>query len=376
MVSIVLPTFNGSKYLSQSIESIIGQTFNDWELIIVDDCSTDNTWEIACTYAKLDSRIRVLHNEKNMKLPKSLNIGFREAKGDLFTWTSDDNYYYENAVELMKKELDTSPRCIMVRASMDLVDSKGELIGRGIDYSSDRMLYNNCMGACFLYRRRVLDDLGGYDEDLFGVEDYEYWLRVIFKYGDPAVLDDVLYAYRVHDKSLTATKRDLIRERLNLIRAREFYRIVSRLNGNDRYLSALYYDLMMTDALDSHMENIILDRVEDLALFKNELLPDKDYIVYGAGEYGDMAFEMIQELEGGRIVHYSDGDINKIGTLKNGVSIINKEEMFLLSQDCQIIIALDSSIILDVLREFYYRGVRKMVTLQDVIRMKLHYEQK
>ena len=97
--SIVLPTYNGEEFLSNSIESVINQTFQDWELIIVNDCSTDNSLSIAEEYFKKDNRIRIINNAENKKLPESLNIGFREAKGDYFTWTSDDNEYYPNAIE-------------------------------------------------------------------------------------------------------------------------------------------------------------------------------------------------------------------------------------------------------------------------------------
>ena len=78
-ISIVLPTYNGEKYLKQSIESILGQTYTDWELIVVNDCSTDSTQEIIDFYRKKDTRIRTIFNYTNQKLPESLNIGFREA---------------------------------------------------------------------------------------------------------------------------------------------------------------------------------------------------------------------------------------------------------------------------------------------------------
>ena len=71
-ISIVLPTYNGEKYLKQSIESILGQTYTDWELIVVNDCSTDSTQEIIDFYRKKDTRIRTIFNYTNQKLPESL----------------------------------------------------------------------------------------------------------------------------------------------------------------------------------------------------------------------------------------------------------------------------------------------------------------
>jgi glycosyltransferase involved in cell wall biosynthesis len=84
-ISVVLPTYNGARFLAESIESVINQTETHWELIIVNDCSTDNTLEIAEKYAKLDSRIRVISNEVNKKLPGALNVGFADARSEYLT---------------------------------------------------------------------------------------------------------------------------------------------------------------------------------------------------------------------------------------------------------------------------------------------------
>lgn len=95
-VSIVLPTYNGARYLRQSIDSCLGQTYRNLELIVVDDASTDTTPEIIRSYQ--DPRIRVIRHEKSKMLPESLNTGFRAVSGDYLTWTSDDNYYVPEAI--------------------------------------------------------------------------------------------------------------------------------------------------------------------------------------------------------------------------------------------------------------------------------------
>src|SRR5690606_22425727 len=100
-VSIVLPTYNGARYLAQSIESCINQTYTQWELIIVDDASTDDTPAIISHYVQLDSRIRTVRHSTNRKLPAALNTGFDMARGEYFTWTSDDNYYRPEALGVM-----------------------------------------------------------------------------------------------------------------------------------------------------------------------------------------------------------------------------------------------------------------------------------
>src|SRR5687768_16352258 len=101
LVSIVLPTYNGCRYLCESIDSCRKQTYPHWELILVDDCSTDDTPRIMAEAVRSDARIRSVRHETNKKLPSGLNTGFRLAKGDYLTWTSDDNCYRPEALAEM-----------------------------------------------------------------------------------------------------------------------------------------------------------------------------------------------------------------------------------------------------------------------------------
>ena len=205
-VSIVLPSYNGEKYLRSAIDSIICQTFIDWELILVDDCSTDSTYEIMLQYEKRDGRIHVFRNERNMNLPNSLNRGFEKAHGDYMTWTSDDNIYDPQAIEIMYSFFKLHPESHMVCADMRLIDSFGHFLGNAEPYNQDRFFYNNNVGACFMYDRTVLKEIGLYNPEFFGIEDYDYWLRVLHKYGQIAHLNMILYSYRIHERSLSVQK--------------------------------------------------------------------------------------------------------------------------------------------------------------------------
>ena len=128
-ISIVMPVYNGEKYLRESIESIREQTCQNWELILVNDCSTDNSPAIMQEYEKKDSRIKVVHNSQNKKLPGSLNIGFEHAAGEYFTWTSDDNRYKPRALERMAAILENDAGIGLVYADMDYIDEEGNKTG-------------------------------------------------------------------------------------------------------------------------------------------------------------------------------------------------------------------------------------------------------
>lgn len=204
-VSIVLPVYNGANHIGEAIDSILKQTYTDYELIIVNDCSTDNTLEIVNQYAVLDNRIRVYSNEKNMKLPATLNAGFEKAVGEYYTWTSDDNLYAPKALETMVNYLSEHMQVGMVYCGMNLIDGDGRFLGKFEGHKLENISSRNVIGACFLYTKKIAKEIGKYDETLFLAEDYDYWLR-IYRNSQIAYVDKVLYNYRIHEKSLTKTR--------------------------------------------------------------------------------------------------------------------------------------------------------------------------
>ena len=209
LISIVLPVYNGAAYMADSVESILNQTYQNWELIIVNDCSTDDTLEIARAYQKKDTRIRVVSNERNLKLPSTLNVGFAEAKGEYYTWTSDDNMYMPEALSRLSQELDRDSDCVMVYSNVTDIDADGKEIATVKRLSPEYIVAGNVIGASFLYRSETARQIGGYDASLFLAEDYDYWIR-IYCAGKIKNIDERLYYYRRHAGSLTETKRALI----------------------------------------------------------------------------------------------------------------------------------------------------------------------
>jgi glycosyltransferase involved in cell wall biosynthesis len=220
-ISIILPTYNGEAYLSQAIESCLQQSYSDFELIIVNDCSTDSSSEIAETYKKQDSRIKVIYNTTNQKLPASLNIGHRAAKGNFLTWTSDDNVLKPNFLMFLVDAISTLDVDV-VYSNYDIIHDDGMLKREHLAGSVSHLLFGNTIGASFLYRREVFEKLGGYNETFHTVEDYDFWMRaaVLFKFHS---IGKNLYQYRLHGKSLTweiqeqCVPKSLYKEKLNAV---------------------------------------------------------------------------------------------------------------------------------------------------------------
>lgn len=335
-VSIVLPTYNGEKYIKESIDSIINQVYMDWELIIVNDCSNDNTLQIIHEYEERDKRIKVINNPKNRKLPKSLNIGFKNAVGEYLTWTSDDNIYLPNAIEKMVNYLEEHPADYMVCAGMNWIDADGNILQENHpQYSNKRMMSNDYVGACFLYRRKVIYDVGEYDPNMFFVEDYEYWLRILFKYKYIANINEILYLYRRHNDSLTATKKDEIHRQLLNLRKKYISSIIAMPETDNFILSELYYDFKFNNALDDDLDKMFRKFVPILK--KDVGYIGNDVMVYGAGKFGQMAYEKMKE----NIYCFADRDEKKIGKKIGDKIIVSLAEMKQLSDSHQIVIAAD-----------------------------------
>jgi len=227
-VSVVLPTYNGAKYIRQSIDSCLKQTYSNIELIIVDDGSTDETFEIIDSYE--DKRIKFIEHKKNRGLPHALNTGFKNATGEYLTWTSDDNYYAREAIEVMVKTLDNNKKIDFIYSNYWYIDGEGNKVKAVNRNPAEVLKMGNYLGPCFLYRRKVYLEVGEFDSDYRFVEDYEYWLRVRQKFL-MCKIDEYLYYYRRHNSSITARygmekinkQRDRVRRKYFRVYARCFW---------------------------------------------------------------------------------------------------------------------------------------------------------
>ena len=370
MISIVLPTYNGEKFISESIDSILNQTFKDWELIIVDDCSTDNTAALVDSYAKKYDRIHVIHNKTNKKLPGALNVGFKLAMGDYLTWTSDDNRFYPDALETMKDYLDTNKEYAMVCTAYSKMDESGVEFAKANGYDEESMYFNDCVGACFLYRRQVYETIGGYDESVFCAEDYEYWLRVLMHCGKIGYIDDVHYAYRLHSGSLTVSKWVNVKKSLNEIRNRYFEIMFSRLSDNMDLLSGLYFDMIFTDSLTDEMKSRFCERIPQLDIIDENVGLNGPVIIYGAGEFGEKAYNLVKD----NAVAYVDRDENKHGLTKNGLRILNIDELIRDYKDYNIVIAISSKYTYKVAMYLRNLGCNKIGSFQYLMRNQVRRE--
>jgi glycosyltransferase involved in cell wall biosynthesis len=253
LVSIILPTHNGSRFIKKSIESCLSQSYKNLELIVVDDCSTDDTDVIVEEYIKADNRVKLIRNQKNLKLPLSLNKGFDAASGEFLTWTSDDNYYSDHAIETMVDFLIHNQDHVLVYSNYTIIDENDQIVGekKFHDVNLSMVKWLGC-GACFLYQKSLHDQLKGYDPSAFLIEDYDFFLRglLVGKYKYMERTD--LYHYRVHSGSLTSLYGHYNIDLMKIVVERRLSQLISICSHTDKILwyrkFAVYYGVRKNNA--------------------------------------------------------------------------------------------------------------------------------
>ncbi|MEY8413573.1 glycosyltransferase [Lachnospiraceae bacterium 62-26] len=186
MVSIIMPTYNRAYIIERAIKSVISQTYKDWELIIVDDASEDNTKDVINKY--ICSQIYYYVNKRNMGANVSRNVGIQKAKGKFLAFLDSDNYWPSNRLELQVNvmERNASDRCF-IYGRVQIVDGKEVRVVPGNILTADELkrveLYENVVDTnTILIKRSLLLNIGGFEKDLPRLQDWELVLRMIYQY--------------------------------------------------------------------------------------------------------------------------------------------------------------------------------------------------
>jgi GT2 family glycosyltransferase len=150
-----------------------------------------------------DPRISYIRHDKNRGLPEALNTGFAKASGSYLTWTSDDNYFADDAIEQMLRFMQSYPEVDFIYADNYIIDEDDRVRVVQFNRAPESLAEDNYIGACFLYKRAVSEKVGRYNPKAFLAEDYEYWVRISKRFCMQRLFR-VLYYYRTHSASLTA----------------------------------------------------------------------------------------------------------------------------------------------------------------------------
>ncbi len=211
-----MSTYNDSKYIGEAIESVLKQTFSNWEFIIIDDVSTDNTEKIIKSFSRKDKRFKVIKNKSNKGFAVNLNTGVRISKAKFIArLDSDDVWIDKNKLKKQIVFMNSNPDFGLVGSWAIAIDKKGKKLFT-IKYPSlddeirRRMLFENCfVHSSVLFSKKVVLKLGNYDPKQ-AYEDYQLWLKVgtVLKfYNIPEFL--VYFRYRQGSKSVSNYKNEI-----------------------------------------------------------------------------------------------------------------------------------------------------------------------
>lgn len=220
-VSICLPNFNYGRYLPEAIESILEQTFADFELIIVDNCSTDDSREIIGRYAAQDRRIMVTFNDRNIGMVNNLNRCLHEAKAEYIKYLfADDRFASREALQKMVSVMDANSSVSLVGSARFVIDDRSDVTKTLTQYGSRDIVLPGAevIRDCLLEQRNYIGEpsvvlfrreqgIRGFDARYRQFVDLAFWVHLL-EQGDFAYLHEPLCSFRVHDRQETAVNRE------------------------------------------------------------------------------------------------------------------------------------------------------------------------
>jgi len=211
-VSLIMSVYNGQRYLAKALQSILDQTFKDFEFIIIDDGSKDKTQRILKDYSDKDQRIKIFQNQVNRGLANSLNRGIQLARGEYIARMDADDVSLPERIALEVEFLDHHLHVGLVGTGGWVINKKGKVLKKfkvltdSLDIKSGLKTNNRFIHGSVMMRKSCLDQIGFYRNEFTSVEDYDLWVRISRSY-DVANLEAPLYQWRVNPKAISVQAR-------------------------------------------------------------------------------------------------------------------------------------------------------------------------
>ena len=204
-VAVIIPAYNQSRYLSQAVESVLGQSMADWETVIVDDGSTDDTRLVALSFS--DPRVHYIHQE-NRGLSGARNTGIRRSTAPYITFLDSDDLFLPQKLELLLAEMERRPELGLVAGQAMPIDETGRVIGKTFstpipEPGERRLLGNPLHVGSVLLRRDWQEKAGYFDESLRSYEDWDMWLRLALLGCPMGYVSQPVSQYRFHIAQMT-----------------------------------------------------------------------------------------------------------------------------------------------------------------------------
>ena len=311
LVSVVIPMYNRERVIGRAVESVLQQTLSDFELIIVDDGSADNSCEVVESYD--DSRIRLIRNTQNRGANFCRNVGIKESKGKYIAFQDSDDEWTTDKLEvqisyMQEKKLKASFGPYRVLDTSQIVPDDFQQFVNDKSLIREVLKKYNIVGTpTLVIEKCIVNDIGGFDERLPRMQDYEYAIRIVKKY-DMGCCPDILLHVHTDEERITSNREKLdkaigiiIQKHIDFIDFDHFFAIRYMILNEENEFSKNVFDELITNekfncfAIDYLKAEIKLqeDRKKNLFMINSRRLKNKEFAIYGAGKY---AMELYKEL--------------------------------------------------------------------------------
>ncbi len=252
LVSVIMPNFNHARYLADSVEAVLSQSYNHLELIIIDDCSNDESPEIIETFRRKDKRVIPIYNSMNLGASGSRNKALKTCRGDYIAFCDADDIWEKEKTKLQIERLQSENEYDVVFCDSIIINEKG--VSTGERFSSQHVKMKDVGGNIFhelclsnyintatvMFRKKCLDQVGLFDENIKYIEDWLYW-TMLARHFRFLYVDTPLVRYRVHPNSSNKDRIGLKKQRIKVCRI-----IIDRfLDLPTEIKSTVYYNIAM-----------------------------------------------------------------------------------------------------------------------------------
>lgn len=309
LITVYITNYNYGKFIKESVNSVLNQTFQDFEIIIIDDGSTDNSKEIIKEFESHD-KISVIY-QQNKGLTISNNIAISVAKGKFITRLDADDYFDPNALLLLYREFENDNELGMAFGDWYEIDEFNNILTIERRHNFDKevsILDSPAHGACTMFRIKYLKELQGYDESLSRQDGYELWFRFIKKYKIKSINIPIFY-YRKHGSNLTSDERKLLNTRAEILEKhgkgkegkQDILSIVPIRGSDIDVRSQPFTTIKGKNLIDFTLEELLeVDRLRNVIVST----PDKEVLDYVKEKYSGTKI----------ICHYRDPSLARINT--------------------------------------------------------------
>ena len=263
LVSIVMPIYNSETYLDEAILSIIHQTYQNWELLVINEFgSNEEGKRIINRYAAIDSRIRLIQNSERLGIAESLNEGLRQARGEYIARMDGDDISLPKRIEKQVEFMENNNDILLCGVQVEVFGSEKwdwKLETDSAQIRTDALFYSPCVHPTILFRRDVIDKYSiFYNKNYKASEDYDFFTRVL-EFGEIVNLKEVLFKYRLYGTNATYINNNIGFKIYSDVMERQFHKLGIDFSRQEVDLLSVHYSLKGLEGVDVLEKMVALD---------------------------------------------------------------------------------------------------------------------